>query len=81
MYNRNCNLSPMMLTPSFALAHSEQYKLILTLKQLFIRSTFTTGRAHYGQLKTLFNNVTRVCYVSRLAWPLGSLHYKIEKKT
>ena len=31
-------------------AQSEQYKLILTLKMLFLRSTFTTGRVHYGQL-------------------------------
>ena len=43
---------------------SEQYKLVLTFKYMFLRSTFTAGRAHYGQLiltKSLFviqNHIT-----------------------
>ena len=40
----------MVFALSLVSVQSEQYNLILTLKCLFLRSTFTMGRAHYGQL-------------------------------
>ena len=49
IYNRNCNLSPMMLALSPDLSPSEQYRLILNLISLFLISTFTKGRAHYDR--------------------------------
>ena len=54
-YNCNCNLSPITLTLPSITAQSGQHELILTLKMLLLRSTFTTGLAHYGQLIVMFN--------------------------
>ena len=50
MYNNNSNSLLVMLALSPVSSQSEQYKLILSLKILFLRSTFIVGRAHYGQL-------------------------------
>ena len=39
MYNHSCNLSPMILALSLVSGQTEQYKLILALNTLYLRST------------------------------------------
>ena len=52
--NRDCNLSRMML----ALSSVKSVQTGFNLKMLFLRSMFTTGRAHYGQLSSHHKNCT-----------------------
>ena len=46
--NRNCNISPMVI--SLSSRRSQTSKNLFNIKMLSLRYTFTTGRAHYGQL-------------------------------